>query len=50
MVGLVKRVVDHTASDRICINTPDSVGEPLPVESMVVRQGMLVLRKMPDVE
>jgi hypothetical protein len=50
MVGLVKRVVDHTASDRICIYTPDSVGETLPVESMVVRQGMVVLRKSPDVE
>jgi hypothetical protein len=50
MVGLVKRVVDHTAADRIRINTPESVGDPLPVESMVVRQGMVVLRKMPSFE
>jgi hypothetical protein len=46
MVGLVKRLVDHVAADAIRGHTEEHVGEPLPVESIVVRRGMAILRKV----
>jgi hypothetical protein len=43
MVGLVKRLIDHTAANSI--RTADGGAAALPVESMTVRHGMVVLRK-----
>ena len=46
-VGLVKRVIDHVASGAIRLGQPDAVGETLQIETMIVWDGMVVLRKPP---
>ena len=48
MVGLVKRLVDHTARLTIEAMTPAPVGQALAIESMTVRDGLVVLRKARD--
>lgn len=45
MVGLIKRLIDHVAGPSIQNVTPTAVGHVLPVDSMTVRQGMVVLRR-----
>jgi hypothetical protein len=45
MVGLVKRLVDHTARATIEYVQAGSVGDALAIESMTVRDGILALRK-----
>jgi len=45
LVGLVKRLVDHTASGTIRFAQPDAIGEVLAIESMAVWDGIVVLRK-----
>jgi hypothetical protein len=44
-VGLIKRLVDHTASGTVRLAQPDIVGEVLAIEAMTVRDGVVVLRK-----
>jgi len=46
-VGLMKRLIDHTASGTVRWAQPDAVDEVLPIESMTVWDGIVVLRK-PD--
>jgi hypothetical protein len=45
MVGMVKRLIDHTARATINNLTPDRVGQALAIETMTVRDGLVVLRK-----
>ena len=45
MVGMVKRLIDHTARATINSLTPDRVGQALAIETMTVRDGLVVLRK-----
>ena len=45
LVGLIKRLVDHTAGGTMRLAQPDSVGEVLAIESMTVWDGIVVLRK-----
>jgi hypothetical protein len=45
MVGLVKRLIDHIASDTVRSVQPDAVSDALVIESMTVRNGIVVLRK-----
>jgi len=44
-VGVVKRLIDHTASGTIRWAQPDAVGEVLAIEAMTVWDGIVVLRK-----
>jgi hypothetical protein len=44
-VGLVKRLVDHTASGTVRFAQPDAVGDVLAIESMTVWDGIVALRK-----
>jgi hypothetical protein len=48
MVGLVKRLIDHSARSTIGVLTPATVGQALAIESMTVRDGLVVLRKARD--
>lgn len=45
VVGLVKRLVDHTASGTIRFAQPEAIGDVLAIESMTVWDGIVVLRK-----
>ncbi len=47
MVGLVKRLIDHTARGAVRIGEPDGVGESLAIESMAVWDGIVAVRKPP---
>jgi hypothetical protein len=45
MVGLVKRLVDHTAGGTLTAMQPASVREPLAIEWMRVHDGLVILKK-----
>jgi hypothetical protein len=45
VVGLVKRLVDHTARTTVRVGQPDAVGDALAIASMTVWDGIVVLRK-----
>ena len=45
MVGLVKRLVDHVAAPTIAMIDSRNVGRALDVDSIVVRDGIVALRK-----
>ncbi len=45
VVGVMKRLIDHTASGTVRWAHPDAVGEVLTIESMTVWDGIVVLRK-----
>jgi SAM-dependent methyltransferase len=45
MVGLVKRLVEHVAAPTIASYDPGTVGRPLPIESIVIRDGLVALRR-----
>lgn len=45
LVGLVKRLVDHTASGTIGFAQPETLGEAMAIESMTVWDGIVTLRK-----
>jgi SAM-dependent methyltransferase len=47
LVGLVKRLVDHTAALTLSVHQPDRVEDPLPIEWMRIHDGVVILRK-PD--
>jgi hypothetical protein len=49
MVGLVKRLIDHTAGGTVRSAQPNAIGNVLAIESMTVWNGIMVLRK-PSVE
>lgn len=45
MVGLIKRLIDHTASGTVHAAQPDAIGNVLAIESMTVWDGIVALRK-----
>jgi hypothetical protein len=45
LVGMVKRLLDHTASGSLALAQPDAIGESLQIESMTVWDGIIALRK-----
>jgi hypothetical protein len=45
MVGLVKRLIDHTAAGPLTLHQPEWVAEPLAIEWMRVNGGMVILKK-----
>jgi SAM-dependent methyltransferase len=45
MVGLVKRLVDHTAAGTLGVHQPDWVADPLPIQWMRVQDGLVILKK-----
>jgi hypothetical protein len=45
IVGLVKRLIDHTAAGTVRYGQAEAVGEPLQIEAMSVWDGIAVLRK-----
>lgn len=45
VVGLIKRLIDHTASGTLRSAQPDAIGETLAIESMTVWDGIVALRK-----
>ncbi|MHB8235060.1 MAG: class I SAM-dependent methyltransferase [Solirubrobacteraceae bacterium] len=45
MVGLVKRLIDHSAAGSIRYGQADSVGEALEIETMSIWDGIVVLHK-----
>ena len=45
MVGLVKRLIDHTAEGPLRLHQPRWTGDPLPIEWMRVNGGMVILKK-----
>jgi hypothetical protein len=45
MVGLVKRLVDHTASGTLSVHQPDQVRDTLPIAWMRVQDGLVILKK-----
>ena len=45
MVGLVKRLVDHTAAGTLRAHQPEWIAEALPIEWMQVYDGIVVLKK-----
>ncbi len=45
IVGLVKRLIDHTASGTVRYAQPDVAKDVLAIESMTVWDGIVVLRK-----
>jgi hypothetical protein len=47
MVGLVKRLIDHTASGTLSVHQPRWLGKPLPIEWMRVHDGLVILKKSP---
>jgi hypothetical protein len=48
VVGVVKRLIDHTAGGTVRAVQPDAIGNALAIESMTVWDGIVVLRKPPD--
>jgi hypothetical protein len=47
LVGLIKRLVDHTASGTLSVHQPGSIDDPLPIEWMRIHDGLVILKK-PD--
>lgn len=47
VVGLVKRLIDHTAGGTARAAQPDAIGDVLAIESMTVQDGIVILHK-PD--
>jgi hypothetical protein len=45
MVGLIKRLVDHTAAGTLAVHQPDRVDGPLSIEWMRVQDGLAILKK-----
>jgi hypothetical protein len=45
VVGLIKRLVDHTARHAVRMGQPDRVGDALEIHQMTIWNGMAVLRK-----
>jgi hypothetical protein len=45
VVGLIKRLIDHTASGTIGFAQSDAVGDALGIESMTIWDGVVALRK-----
>ncbi len=45
VVGVIKRLIDHTAGGSLRFSQPDVVGDVLAIESMTVWPGIVVLRK-----
>lgn len=45
VVGVIKRLIDHTASDTVRFAQPEMIGDVLAIESMTVWNGIVVLRK-----
>jgi len=45
MVGLTKRLIDHTARKTAAWAQPDAVGEGLEIDTMTVWDGIVALRK-----
>ena len=45
MVGLVKRLIDHTASGTLAFHQPDWVANTLAIEWMRVHDGLVILKK-----
>lgn len=45
MVGLVKRLIDHTAVGPLTLHQPDWVAETLPIEWIRINGGLVVLKK-----
>jgi hypothetical protein len=45
MVGLVKRLIDHTAGGTVQSAQPDAVGDLLAIDSMIVTRNIVTLRK-----
>ena len=45
MVGLIKRLVDHTAAGTLTVHQPDRVDRPLPIEWMRIQDGLAILKK-----
>jgi hypothetical protein len=46
MVGLVKRLVDHTAAGTLAVHQPDRIASPLRIEWMRVQDGLVILKKV----
>lgn len=47
VVGVVKRLIDHTARGTVRAVQPDAIGDALDIDSMTVWDGIVVLRKPP---
>jgi hypothetical protein len=45
VVGVVKRLIDHTAAGTVRAVQPDAIGDALAIESMTIWDGIVVLRK-----
>jgi SAM-dependent methyltransferase len=45
MVGLIKRLVDHTAAGTLAVYQPDRVQGALPIAWMRIQDGLVILRK-----
>jgi hypothetical protein len=45
LVGVIKRLIDHTAAGTVRYAQADAIGEVLAIESMTVWDGVVVLRK-----
>lgn len=45
LVGLVKRLVDHTAAGTLGVHQPKWIADPLSVEWMRVQDGLVILKK-----
>jgi hypothetical protein len=45
VVGVIKRLIDHTSAPTIAYVTPELLRSALPIEEMIVRNGMVILRK-----
>ena len=45
MVGLVKRLVDHTSARTLGVYQPDRIDTLLPIEWMRVQDGLVILKK-----
>jgi hypothetical protein len=45
MVGLVKRLVDHTSRGTLAMHQPGWLGQPLEIEWMRIHDGMVILKK-----
>ncbi|MHB1834681.1 MAG: class I SAM-dependent methyltransferase [Solirubrobacteraceae bacterium] len=46
VVGLIKRLIDHTARDTVRMGEGNAVGTPLEIESMTIWNGLVALRKL----
>jgi SAM-dependent methyltransferase len=45
LVGLVKRLVDHTAAGTLAVHQPDWLDDPLDIEWMRITDGLVILKK-----